>query len=56
MKIDFKNSPKMEFCFLGTEIWYARLELHIDAMIIMQDKKFQIFPILKNKNLNASNR
>jgi len=23
MKIDFKNSPKIEFFFFETEIWYA---------------------------------
>jgi len=23
IKIDLKNSPKMEFCFLEVEIWYA---------------------------------
>jgi len=23
MEIDFKNSPKMEFCFFEIEIWYA---------------------------------
>jgi len=28
MKIDFKNSPKMKFCFFETRIWYASFRLY----------------------------
>jgi len=45
-KIDFKNSPKMEYCFFETEIWYAWLGLDKNWVIIIQDKKTQFYSIL----------
>jgi len=38
MKIDFKNSPKMELCDFEIEIWNARLRLCKDAMITIFTK------------------
>jgi len=52
MKNDFKNSPKMEFCFFENEIWYACLGLHenwvsckmkkIPIVLYTMQKKIQI--------------
>jgi len=41
MKIDFKNSPEMEFSFFEVEIWCAWLKMDKNWVLIMQDKKLQ---------------
>jgi len=43
MKIDFKNSPKMEIFFFETQFWYALLGLYKDAFIIMLTKIYQLY-------------
>jgi len=43
MKIDFKNSPKMELCFFEAGIWYTWLGLHNNAMIIMLTKIYKLY-------------
>jgi len=52
MKIDFKNSLEMEFFFFETDICYAWLGLHKDAMIIMFTKIYQLYYMLY-KNLEC---
>jgi len=50
-----KNLPKMKFCFFETEIWYAWLGLHKDAMIILLTKMYQLLQIGK-ENVKGSNQ
>jgi len=49
LRIDFKNSPIMEFFFFETEIWYACLGLCMDTIIIMVTKINQLYYILYKK-------
>jgi len=49
MIMNFKNSPKVEFCFSESEIWYAWLGKHKDAMIIMLKKIYQLYCKLYKK-------
>jgi len=40
IKIEWNNSPKIEFWFFETQIWYAWSKLRKSWMIIMQHKKY----------------
>lgn len=56
MKVDFQKSGKMEFRTFEIEICNAWLKVRKDAMVILQDKKFQHFFIECPNNWNGSNR
>jgi hypothetical protein len=46
LNIKWKNSPKMEFLFFETEIWYAWLALRKNWNLILLDQKYQLHFIL----------
>jgi len=55
INIKWSNSPKMKFCFFETKIWCTLLELRKNWILIMQDKKCQLFSIsIMQKNLNGT--
>jgi len=56
MKIDFKNSPKIKFCFLETKIWYSWLNLGKNWVLIMQERKYEFYLYIIYKYFKGSNR
>jgi len=56
MKIDFKNSPKINFSFLETKIWYAWLSVGKNWVLIMQERKYEFYLYIIYKSLKGLKR
>jgi len=56
MKIDFKNSIKMNFFFLETQIWYAWLNVGSNWVLIRQEKKHKFYLYITYKSFKGSNK